>query len=383
MKRLKRFCSIFTVVLLTTAISFSFPLFGKTNASAATAQEGKWWRGQIHVHTNWTDAGDAVKWYKKAGYNFAIITDLNYATNVAGLKQFYDTPGRFCVVPGIELNKEVPVFGDKIYDMEGYGGAPGNITEFRDPVTYDINLPSDSASATYNRQGKMIRGVGGIPAIAHPNLNWSITADDILKTDPNIIKHFEVSTSEPGMNDLGGGGHPSTEQMWDQVLSAGRVLYGLAADDSHHFYDFAPQKYFNEAAPATVYPALPGRTSIYVYAKELTPEAITAAIDRGDFYSVKHHLTFPIQFEDYQADNKGIQIQLPKIAKDVGWSLPNHNTTNYRTIFIGKDGKVLKLDESWNPSYQFKGDELYVRARVECSDGAVAWTQPVFVNKNQ
>ena len=210
MNGLKKLRFIFGIGLLITAMGFSFSLFENTNAAADTAKEGKWWRGQVHVHTNWTDAGDAVKWYKRAGYNFAIITDLNYATNVAGLQQFYDAPGRFCVIGGIELNKEVPTFGDKIYDMEGYGGTPGDIKEFKDPLTNYINLPADeSAAAAYNRQAKMIRDVGGIPAIAHPNLNWSATAGDILKTDPNLIRHFEVSTAEPGMNDLGGGGHPS------------------------------------------------------------------------------------------------------------------------------------------------------------------------------
>jgi len=227
----------------------------------------------------------------------------------------------------------------------------------------------------------MIRSVGGIPAIAHPNLNWSVTVDDIVKTDAAIIRHLEIFTAEPGMNDLGGGGRPSTEEMWDQVLSTGRLLYGLVADDAHHFYDFAPQSFYHEAAPATVYPALPGRTSVFVYAKELSAKKILAAIDRGEFYAVKHHLTHPIEFKVYKADKNGIHITLPNIDKDVGWSLPGHNNTKYRTFFIGKDGKVLKRDESANPSYQFKGDELYVRARVECSDGAVAWTQPVFVNK--
>ena len=377
----KRFSFLRVAFLCLLFLGFAAVLLG-AQAKAAPGEEGKWWRGQVHVHTNWSDAGDALKWYKKAGYNFAIITDLNYATNVAGLKQFYDTPGRFCVIGGIELNKELPTFGDKIYDMEGYGGTPENITEFKDPLTHYINLPADeSPSAIYNRQAKMIRGVGGIPAIAHPNLNWSTTAEDILKTDPALIKHFEVSTSEPGMNDMGGGGHPSTEEMWDHVLSTGRLLYALAADDAHHFYDFAPQSFFHEASPATVYPALPGRTSVFVYSKELSEKAIIAAIDRGNFYAVKHHLTFPIQFEDYSVDKKGIQIRLPGIGKDVGWSLPGHNNTKYRTFFIGKNGEVLKLDESLEPSYQFKGDELYVRARVECSDGAVAWTQPVFVKK--
>ncbi|MFQ5926359.1 MAG: hypothetical protein ACE5MH_02875 [Terriglobia bacterium] len=42
---------------------------------------------------------------------------------------------------------------------------------------------------------------------------------------------------------------------------------------------------------------------------------------------------------------------------------------------------MLKRDDSRNPSYQFQGDELYVRARIEASTGALAWTQPVFVKK--
>jgi hypothetical protein len=41
----------------------------------------------------------------------------------------------------------------------------------------------------------------------------------------------------------------------------------------------------------------------------------------------------------------------------------------------------LKVDESRSPSYRFKGNELYVRARVQDSDGGVAWTQPVFVRR--
>ena len=55
------------------------------------------------------------------------------------------------------------------------------------------------------------------------------------------------------------------------------------------------------------------------------------------------------------------------------------NITAFRTYFIGKDGKVLKVDEAYNPSYKFKGNELYVRVRVEDSDGGVAWMQPVFL----
>ncbi len=365
---MKRF-KIFSCLLIVLFMTLTFPTFSSAKS----------WRGQVHIHTNLTEAADAVSWYKDHGYNFTIVTDLNYATPVEGLKSVYNAPGRFIVIPGIELNVEVPDWGDRINDTQGYGGNPSNIKEFRDPATYWIKLPHESAAETYTRQGRLIRDAGGVPAIAHPNLNWSCTVEDILKTDPKVIKHFEVYTAEPGMNDMGGGGRPSTEEMWDQVLSTGRVLYGLAADDAHHFPDFGQKTFFAGAKPFTIYPALPGRTSVYVRAKELKAEAIIDAIDRGDFYSVRHDLTMPIEFKSYEVDKNGIRLELPAPDKDIGWALPGKNPTRYHTYFIGKGGKVLKLDESLSPSYKFSGDELYVRARVEGSDGAVAWTQPVFV----
>ncbi|HEV8528231.1 MAG TPA: hypothetical protein VGS60_11880 [Actinomycetes bacterium] len=39
---------------------------------------------------------------------------------------------------------------------------------------------------------------------------------------------------------------------------------------------------------------------------------------------------------------------------------------------------TLKKDTSAQPSYVFKPTDRYVRARIEDSDGNVAWTQPVF-----
>ena len=50
----------------------------------------------------------------------------------------------------------------------------------------------------------------------------------------------------------------------------------------------------------------------------------------------------------------------------------------YTTRFIGKDGKVLDEQRSANPSYTLKSTDLYARARVEDSNGKVAWFQPVF-----
>ncbi|MDQ3473713.1 MAG: hypothetical protein M3447_08250 [Acidobacteriota bacterium] len=48
------------------------------------------------------------------------------------------------------------------------------------------------------------------------------------------------------------------------------------------------------------------------------------------------------------------------------------------TQFIGKDGRTLQESISNPATYQFRGNELYVRAKVLESNGKVAWIQPVW-----
>lgn len=54
---------------------------------------------------------------------------------------------------------------------------------------------------------------------------------------------------------------------------------------------------------------------------------------------------------------------------------------NGNTItFIGKNGSVLNTVSGKGATYNIKGDEFYVRAKITNSDGKAAWNQPVFIN---
>ena len=144
-------------------------------------------------------------------------------------------------------------------------------------------------------------------------------------------------------------------------------MYGVAVDDSHHFYEFVSSR--ETRAPLSN----PGRAWIMVRARELSVSALLEAMNRGDFYA-----STGVTLEAYDATPAAIRISLSDRTRDLGWSLPGANPQLYRTEFIGKDGKVLKVDETLRPSYNFNGQELYVRARITNSDGQMAWTQPVF-----
>ena len=332
----------------------------------ATDGQLNWYRGQLHVHANYgiedlcsqcstISYGTVLDWYFTNEFNFVALTDLNYYKPVDGL-EFWNTAERFLLLAGTELNTN-PFGGEKIVDSLGIG------------TTRAVNPPSDSltsVSEILDEQARRIRSAGGLAVVAHPNLSWSVTAQDILAIDTvaGTLRDplfFEVMNGEPGMNNMGGGGFPSTEEIWDEVLTAGKVMYGIGADDSHQFERFGVQF------------ANPGRAWVVVRAPSLAQNELFSAMKAGDFYA-----TTGLELLDYQVDDTGIDIALNPETRDLGWSVPGTNDQRYRTEFIGSGGQVLHVDDTLDPSYVFQGDELYVRARITSSDGLKAWTQPVY-----
>ncbi|MHC9538064.1 MAG: hypothetical protein AB9903_00945, partial [Vulcanimicrobiota bacterium] len=46
---------------------------------------------------------------------------------------------------------------------------------------------------------------------------------------------------------------------------------------------------------------------------------------------------------------------------------------------IGRNGRVLEKENGTKSRYVFKGDELYVRAKIIATSGEFALTQPAFL----
>jgi len=349
---------------LLAAMAVAFFSLTTSAAERKPSRPANWYKGIVHAHANWgvpqlptTSPDVVVRWYREHNYNFVSITDLNYYTPTEGLKALFDAPGRFLVVPGTEASKDPIQPGNKIVDTIGLG------------VHSAVESPTgDTVSAVLDSEAKAIRRAGGLPIAAHPNLTYALSAADLAASDKTSSpRFFEVWNTEPGMNNLGGGGKPSTEQIWDEVLSGGRVMYGTAVDDCHHFYEFIASR--ETRSPLSN----PGKAWIMVRAPELSVKAIIDAMNRGDFYA-----TTGVVLASYEVTSTAIRIGLDDSTRDLGWSLPGANPQLYRTEFIGKSGEVLKVDESLKPFYQFSGKELYVRARITSSDAQMAWTQPIF-----
>jgi hypothetical protein len=165
----------------------------------------------------------------------------------------------------------------------------------------------------------------------------------------------EIANQYPDANNLGASpDSPGAEQIWDEVLSRGTRIWGVASDDTHVLKD-----------PLATNQPLPGRGWIVVRAAHLTVDGIVGAIRAGDFYA-----STGVQLNDYQASEKQIAI-----------TIRPGGDRKYRVEFIGKNGHTLQETTGTSAIYITKGDEGYVRAKIVDSDGKMAWTQPVFLKQ--
>lgn len=293
----------------------------------------QWFKGNLHVHTSESDGTatpeEVTRWYRDHGYAFVALTDHDVRTPVETLKKQFDTPGEFMILAGVEVSDRVdrcPVH------LNGLG--------VRETVT-----PQGGGTVTevINRNLDAIRSAGGLAVLNHPNglLSAALEVDEIAASR---VEHFEVCCADY----RGGSGHPSTDDIWDGVLGRGRRLFGIAVDDAHEFDREARD---------------PGSAWVMVWAGALRENAILAALREGRFYA-----TTGVRLEQVTAVD-GTRLCLA-ISQGDGYG--------FRTFFIGGGGRVLAVDETAAPCYELREQDPYVRARVERSDGALAWVQPLW-----
>ncbi len=308
-------------------------------ASAAGAQP-RWYKGNTHTHTLNSDGDstpdEVVRWYREHGYRFLVLTDHNYLTAVDALNALHGADEQFLVIKGEEVTDR---FGEKSLHVNGL----------------DVGRRIEPQGGTsvvdvLNRTVAAIRAENGVPHINHPNFRWSITRDELQQVRNN--KLFEIYNGHPHVNQLGGGGVPGLEEVWDAILSSGTLLYGIAVDDAHTF-----KQPGNPDVPG------PGRGWIYVRAPRLEARALLAALERGDFYA-----------------STGVELaELEVTADRMRVVVKSAGDAKHRIQFIGRGGRIVHEATEPAATYTFTGNEGYVRARVLESNGRMAWIQPATV----
>jgi hypothetical protein len=324
--------TLVATAVLALAVSF-LPQSGAVPSPAL-----KWYKGNLHTHTINSDGdstpNEVASWYKEHRYHFLVLSDHNYFTEIDGLNAVHAAKEKFLLIPGEEVT-------------DGFQGKPIHVNAYN-PVGLVEPAHGSTLVETIQRNVDAIRAAKGLPALNHPNFGWAVASRDLLEV--RDLSLFEVYNGHPRVNNIGGGGFESLDEMWDVVLTAGRRMYGIAVDDAHNFKVFGRDL------------SNPGRGWVVVRAPALTREDIIQALAAGNFYA-----STGVELTDIQVSQTEFRVEI-KPARG----------TRQTTFFVGAGGKVLAKSHENIARYRFKGDEKYVRARIQASNTDIAWTQPAF-----
>ena len=382
----------------------------------AGGDESRWYRGNTHTHTLWSD-GDAppehaVKWYVDNDYDFLVLSDHNVMQQ--GERWFEITPnGRLTPAKTAALETD---FGAEWVETRTTEDAtemrlrtlaelksrfeknddflliPGEeVTDRYRLAEVHINAVNlehsiepqhgDSVEETIQNNLDAIRAHGVendrsvLAHLNHPNFRGSLGVENLANMKGE--RFFEVYNGHRSVDNEGAKAKHSTEVLWDLALTRrlrdgagdGEILFGLATDDAHDHYEV-------DAV------SVPGRGWIMVRSKSLEADAIVDAMKRGDFYA-----SSGVTLEDIVVADDTMTITI-KADPDVTY------TTEFIGIMRSDDPETTQprvlASTTANPAvHRLSGDELYVRARVVSDrphpkpyakgDFEQAWVQPVTV----
>lgn len=403
------------------------------SAVLSAAEEGRWYKGNLHTHTFWSDGDDfpemVAGWYKDRGYDFLALSDHNILsdhekwlkvnkakTGAVALDKYLRRFGREWVsVRGEGMDKEVRLrtlaeIKPKLEEPEKFLLIPSeeitdknvhvNATNIRELILPDKTLDTTTSPQIIKALQHAFDAVHaqrvrtGVPMFAHlnhPNFKWAITAEELMQIDHE--QFFEVYNGHPTVNNPGDELHAGTERVWDIVLAErlghlGKpVMYGLATDDSHHYHTDSPKA------------SLSGRGWVMVRARELSADAIVAAMEKGDFYassgvelktlrSGAGRISLEVKAEaDIEYVIEFIGTRKGYDRKTVAVKAADGSEPRVTRKYSADVGTVLATIKGPKAEYVFKGDELYVRARVTSTkpmrssplggEVEMAWTQPL------
>jgi hypothetical protein len=212
---------------------------------------GKFWRGNIHTHSNRSDgaldAGEVCRLYREAGYDFLCLSDhflAKYGFPITDTKPF--RTNSFTTILGAEVHAPANSHGEVWHIL-----AAG--------------LPADFAPTGADETGVELAAragaAGAFVGIAHPA--WSgLTLEDgrVMAPHADAVEIFNTTCLVESRRGDG-------TYLLDQLLDDGRRLAAYAADDAH----FKSEDSFG------------AWTMVKAEANE--PEALLAAMKRGAFYS--------------------------------------------------------------------------------------------------
>jgi hypothetical protein len=333
-------------------------------ASGGACREGRgapsprYIKGQLHLHSSRsgdsrTPPDEVVRWYREHGFDFIVFTDHNRGgPPIASSKPL--------VLSGVELTQNLrdctppPAPGEQcllhvnaLFVSQGADGL--------DPWRPETN---GDRRAAYSQAMAAATRAGALAQLNHPNFHHAVDAA-LLTTlaREEGLRFFEVANGSVDAGNAGDATHPSTEELWDRVLTAGGWLYGTATDDAHHYFDA-------DDVARTGQPVFTAGRGFVMVRSALESGAIRAALLRGDFYASNGVL-----LDRAEVANGTLRLEVAAASRGP-----------YVFRFTGTGGKTLLQTTGRSAGFVLaRASPGYVRAVVEDGQGRKAWIQPIRV----
>jgi hypothetical protein len=283
--------------------------------------EGIWLKGNLHTHTLNSQCGHyplqtVIDMYKSYQMKYDFLSITDHCT----------------------LTKLQDEFSD---DIILFQGVEFKITHLQ---TLGINIHTyEDDERNYENHQELFDQVSnnnGINIICHPH----VYNDDYWPFEKLIALSnytgIEIYNNNVKFDNKG---RAVATDLWDKLLSSGKKIFGFANDDMHIFQRCGGA--FNMAL-----------------CSNKSPESILNSLKCGSFYA-----STGIYLDSIKTDSENIFIEL------------SHKNIPAQFLFIGNEGKLLKQCSGTSASYSVNGNENYIRIEVKREDGAMAWTQPFWI----
>lgn len=298
------------------------------------SKPGRFWRGNLHTHSNLSDGAlaprDVVEAYKNAGYDFMMLSDHfigHYDWPVADTRAFRSN--NFTTIIGSEVHAPATQVGELWHIVAA--GLP-------------LDFPACAKDETGPQLARRAAEAGAFIGIAHPA--WSqLTMEDGRAIDcAHAVEIYNHGCAVE--TDRGDGWF-----LLDQMLTEGRRLSAFATDDAH----FKSDDHFGGW--------------VQVKADSLDPDVLLAALKRGEYYSSQGPVIHDVALE-------GTELNISCSPVDTIVAICGNSRSAGRTgkAITGATVDLKKFEDGW----LLRDKSPWFRVSIIDQAGKRAWTNPIW-----
>ena len=282
-------------------------------------------KGNLHLHTTLSDGAktpeEAMDIYRAAGYDFIAVSDHRRVTTQTCVKD------GLLAIQSIEFDFSL---GNQVMHIVGVD-VPESI------------VPKVDRAAGPQRAIDEINASGGVAILAHPA--WSLNTPEVMMSLRGVCaaEIYNSVSALPWNAD-----RADSSNVLDLCAANGRAFKLVASDDAHFYAGDACQSW------------------TMVAADENTPEAIKAALRRGDFYATRGPEIRKIEFD-------GEIVKVDTSPARAIW-FPSELPWGEKRVVAGEN--LTHAEYRVHPL-----NRRFVRVVVEDEAGRRAWSNPIVFEK--